>query len=141
MSSFDALNAKLQSVKHVAFFGTLGIPRKMAHLRYLNNRKYPPPPPRETPGSKRLPSQVLHKTCQYWFHTIPNLQQVLLNIDKDPSFLAESSLRTTALLGSYISNSLIFLYHAFHSTCCQNLEKNGVTGKIWEKARVKVLTL
>ena len=50
------------------------------------------------------------------------------------------SLRTTMPLVSYIRNSLTFWYHASLSTCCQNLEKRiGVTGKIWEKAGVKLL--
>ena len=49
-------------------------------------------------------------------------------------------LRTTVLLGSYIRNSLRFLYNASPSTCYQNLKKkNGVTRKIWEKVGVKVL--
>ena len=40
----------------------------------------------------------------------------------------------------YIRNSLRFWYYAFLSTCCQILEKKiGVTGKIWEKAGVKLL--
>ena len=42
-------------------------------------------------------------------------------------------------LVSYIRNSLRFWYYASLSTCCQNLEKSGVTGKIWEKAGVKLL--
>ena len=42
-------------------------------------------------------------------------------------------------LVSYIRNSLRFWYYASLSTCCQNLEKIGVTGKIWEKAGVKLL--
>ena len=49
-------------------------------------------------------------------------------------------LRTTVPLVSYIRNSLRFWYYASLSTCCQNLEKKiGVTGKIWEKAGVKLL--
>ena len=48
-------------------------------------------------------------------------------------------LRTTVPLVSYIRNSLRFWYYASLSTCCQNLEKIGVTGKIWEKAGVKLL--
>ena len=40
---------------------------------------------------------------------------------------------------SYIRNSLRFWYYASLSTCCQNLEKNWVTGKILEKAGVKLL--
>ena len=49
-------------------------------------------------------------------------------------------LRTTVPLVSYIRNSLRFCYYASLSTCCQNLEKKiGVTGKIWEKAGVKLL--
>ena len=42
-------------------------------------------------------------------------------------------------LVSYIRNSLRFWYYASLRTCCQNLEKIGVTGKIWEKAGVKLL--
>ena len=42
-------------------------------------------------------------------------------------------------LVSYIKNSLRFWYYASLSTCCQNLKKIGVTGKIWEKAGVKLL--
>ena len=43
-------------------------------------------------------------------------------------------------LVSYIRNSLRFWYYASLSICCQNLEKRiGVTGKIWEKAGVKLL--
>ena len=45
-------------------------------------------------------------------------------------------------LVSYIRNSFRFWYYASLSTCtcCQNLEKKiGVTGKIWEKAGVKLL--
>ena len=39
-----------------------------------------------------------------------------------------------------IRNSFRFWYYASLSTCYQNLEKNiGVTGKIWEKAGVKLL--
>ena len=42
-------------------------------------------------------------------------------------------------LVSYIKNSLRFGVASL-STCCQNLEKKiGVTGKIWEKAGVKLL--
>ena len=41
-------------------------------------------------------------------------------------------------LVSYIRNSLRFWYYAYLSTCCQNLKKIGVTGKIWEKAGVKL---
>ena len=41
----------------------------------------------------------------------------------------QSDLRTTVR----------FWYYASLNTCCQNLEKNGVTGKIWEKAGVKLL--
>ena len=48
-------------------------------------------------------------------------------------------LRTTVPLVSYIRNSLRFWYYASLSTCCQNLEKIGVTWKIWEKAGVKLL--
>ena len=41
---------------------------------------------------------------------------------------------------SYIRNSLRFWYYASLSTCCQNLGKKiGLTGKIWEKAGVKLL--
>ena len=44
------------------------------------------------------------------------------------------------LLVSYIKDSLRFWYYASLSTCCQNLEKEiGVTGRIWEKAGVKLL--
>ena len=54
--------------------------------------------------------------------------------------LNDVSLRTTVPLVSYIRNSLRFWYYASLSTCCQNLEKKfGVTGKIWEKAEVKLL--
>ena len=43
-------------------------------------------------------------------------------------------------LVSYIRISLRFWYYASLGTCCQNLEKKiGVTGKIWEKAGVKLL--
>ena len=42
-------------------------------------------------------------------------------------------------LVSYTSNSLSFWHYASLSTCDQNLEKNGVTGKIWEKAGVNLL--
>ena len=43
-------------------------------------------------------------------------------------------------LVSYIRNSPQILVLCFFSTCCQNLEKKiGVTGKIWEKAGVKLL--
>ena len=43
-------------------------------------------------------------------------------------------------LVSYIRNSLRFWYYASLNTRCQNLEKKiGVTGKIWEKAGVKLL--
>ena len=42
-------------------------------------------------------------------------------------------------LVSYIRNSLRFWYYASLSTCCQDLEKIGVTWKIWEKAGVKLL--
>ena len=50
------------------------------------------------------------------------------------------NLRTTVPLVSYIRNSLRFWYYASLSTCCQNLKiKIGVTGKIWEKAGVKLL--
>ena len=48
-------------------------------------------------------------------------------------------LRTTVPLVSYIKISLRFWYYASLSTCCQNLEKNWVTGKNWEKAGVKLL--
>ena len=48
-------------------------------------------------------------------------------------------LKTTVPLVSYTRNSLRFWYYAFLSTCCQNLEKIGVTRKIWEKAGVKLL--
>ena len=48
--------------------------------------------------------------------------------------------RKTVLLVSYIKNSLRFWYHASFSTCCQNLERKiGITGKIWEKAGIKLL--
>ena len=41
---------------------------------------------------------------------------------------------------SCIRNSPRLWYYASLSTCCQNLEKKiGVTGKIWEKAGVKLL--
>ena len=50
------------------------------------------------------------------------------------------SLRTTVPSVSYIRNSLRFWYYASLSTCCHNLEKKiRVTGKIWEKAGVKLL--
>ena len=39
-------------------------------------------------------------------------------------------LRTTVPLASYIRNSLRFWYYASLSTCCQNLEKIAITGKI-----------
>ena len=39
-------------------------------------------------------------------------------------------LRTTVPLVSYIRNSLRFWYYASLSTCCQNLGKIGITGKI-----------
>ena len=55
------------------------------------------------------------------------------------SVIQEKVLRTTVPLVSYIRNSLRFWYYASLSTCCQNLEKIGVTGKIWEKAGVKLL--
>ena len=43
-------------------------------------------------------------------------------------------------LVSYIRNSFRFWYYASLSTFCQNLEKkNGVTGKMWEKAGIKLL--
>ena len=48
-------------------------------------------------------------------------------------------LRTTVPLVSYIRNSVRFWYYASLSTCCQNLEKNGVTRKIWEKVGVQLL--
>ena len=50
-------------------------------------------------------------------------------------------LRMTVSLVYYIKNSLfVFWYYGSLSTCCQNLDKNiGVTGKIWEKAGVKLL--
>ena len=47
-------------------------------------------------------------------------------------------LRTTVPLVPHIRKSLRFWYYAL--LCCQNLEeKIGVTGKIWEKAGVKLL--
>ena len=49
------------------------------------------------------------------------------------------NLWTTMPLGSYIRKSFSFLYYASLSTCCQNLKKIGVTGKIWEKAGIQVL--
>ena len=56
------------------------------------------------------------------------------------SGLCKFVLRTTVPLVSYIKNSLRLLYYASHSTCCQNIDKKlGVTWKILEKARVKVL--
>ena len=39
-------------------------------------------------------------------------------------------LRTTVPFVSYIRNSLRFWSYASLSTCCQNLEKFGITGKI-----------
>ena len=42
-------------------------------------------------------------------------------------------------LGLYIRKSLRFLYYASLSTCCQNLEKNWGTGKIWAKVGASVL--
>ena len=42
-------------------------------------------------------------------------------------------------LVSYIRISLRFWYYASISTCRQNLEKVGVTRKVWEKAAVKLL--
>ena len=46
----------------------------------------------------------------------------------------------TVPLVSYIRNSLRFWYYVSLSTCCKNLEKKiGVTGRIWEKAGVKLL--
>ena len=42
-------------------------------------------------------------------------------------------------LVSYIRNSVRFWYYADLSTCCQNPEKIGVTGKIWKKVGVKLL--
>ena len=49
------------------------------------------------------------------------------------------NLRMIVPLGSYIRNSLRFLCYASLSTCSQNLEKIWVTGKIWEKAELKML--
>ena len=43
----------------------------------------------------------------------------------------------TVPLGSYVRKFLRSLYYASLCICCQNLEKNGVTEKIWEKAGVK----
>ena len=57
--------------------------------------------------------------------------KLILNLHK--------TLRTTVPLVSYIRNPLRFLYYASLSTCCQILKKIGVTGKIWEKAGVKLL--
>ena len=48
-------------------------------------------------------------------------------------------LKTTVPLVSYISISPRFWYYASLSTCCQNLKKIGVTGKIREKAGFKLL--
>ena len=55
--------------------------------------------------------------------------------------LSRKHLRTmTVPLVSYIRISLRFWYYTSLSTCYQNLEKKiGVTGKIWEKAGVKLL--
>ena len=39
----------------------------------------------------------------------------------------------------YIRISLRFWYYGPLSTCCQNLEKIGVTGKIWDKVGVRLL--
>ena len=50
-----------------------------------------------------------------------------------------SNLRTTVPLVSYIRNYLRFWYYASLSICCQNLEKIGITRKIWEKSGVKLL--
>ena len=41
---------------------------------------------------------------------------------------------------SYVRNSLRFWHYASLSTCSQNLENIGVTGKIWEKAGVRFLS-
>ena len=51
-----------------------------------------------------------------------------------------TGLKTTMPLVFHIRRPLRFLYYASLSTCCQNLEKKiGVTGKIWEKAGLKLL--
>ena len=42
-------------------------------------------------------------------------------------------------LVSFIRISLRLSYYASLSTCCQNLKKIGVTGKVWEKAGLKLL--
>ena len=68
------------------------------------------------------------------------IRKFMLDMPSPGSFQNICLLRTTVALVSYIRNSLRFWYYASLSTCCQNLEeKIGVTGKIWEKAGVKLL--
>ena len=68
------------------------------------------------------------------------IRKFMMDMPSPGSFQNICLLRTTVPLVSYIRNSLRFWYYASLSTCCQDLEeKIGVTGKIWEKAGVKLL--
>ena len=50
--------------------------------------------------------------------------------------LSRGFLRITVPLVSYIRNSLRLWYYASISTCCQNLEKNGATEKIFRGVKL-----
>ena len=50
--------------------------------------------------------------------------------------LSRGFLRITVPLVSYIRNSLRLWYYASISTCCQNLEKNGATEKIFKGVKL-----